>query len=342
MQCPQEGYFLDLIRMSREVLQAPQERNFNELLEQRQISANTLLCVGLDPDYSNEKFPASIKSQFPNDPPAAILELNKQIINGSNLSACAYKLQSSFYEEFGSRGLEVLQDTIAWINKTDPTIPVIWDAKRGDIGNTNKGYVKAADLLKADAMTVNPYLGSAFFNDSGQVQLDTMRPFLERKNKGVIVLAKTSNIDGGEFQDLPVDLKNLSENYKKKFGDMNELREIVGKDIVPVYQILAYRVSHYWNANGNCALVVGATYPGELAEVRKIVGDKMEILVPALGKSQGGRPEDLAKGFDSRKRGVIANLSRAIDFPDVNQGEIFVQAVGRVAMEWRDAINVYR
>lgn len=319
-----------------------QERNFNNLLEQRQILTNSVLCVGLDPDYSNPKFPEGIKNQFPDDPTAAILELNKQIINASSSLACAYKPQSSFYEEFGSKGLDALLNTIVWINKVDPTIPVIWDAKRGDIGNTNKGYVKEADLLGADAITVNPYLGSTFFNDLGQIQLDTMKPFLERKNKGVIVLAKTSNVDGGEFQDLPVDLKNLPENYKKKFGDMNELREIVGKDIVPVYQILAYRVSRYWNVNGNCALVVGATYPEELAEVRKIVGDKMRILVPALGKSQGGRPEDLVRAFDSRKRGVIANVSRDIDFPDVNSGETFAQAVQRKAANWRDAINQYR
>ncbi len=325
-----------------EALSVPQERNFNNLLEQRQTAVNSLLCVGLDPDYFNKSFPQSIKDQFPDDPAAAILELNKQIISASNPLACAYKPQSSFYEEFGSRGLDALQDTISWINKTDPTIPVIWDGKRGDIGNTNKGYMKAADLLRADAITVNPYLGSAFFNDSGQIQLDTMKPFLERKDKGIIVLAKTSNIDGGEFQDLPVDLKNLTENYKKKFGDMNELREIVGRDIVPVYQILAYRISRYWNANGNCALVVGATYRDELAEVRKIIGDKMRILVPALGKSQGGRPEDLAKGFDSIKRGVIANVSRAIDFAVVNPGETFAQAVHREAANWRDAINAYR
>ena len=318
----------------------PQERSFCQLLEKRQISSNSVLCVGLDPDCQHKNFPVSIKRKFANDSAAAKLAFNKQIIESTHPYVCAYKLNSAFYENDGERGVKTLKKTIALINKTDPTIATINDAKKGDIGNTNRGYAEAIfDDLKFDAVTISPYLGSSFLDDLGRARLDSMLPFLERKNKGIIVLAKTSNKDGGEFQDLPIDLTQLPRSYKKKYGNLKELREIVGKNIVPLYQIVAYRVSRYWNANKNCGLVVGATYPLELKEIRKIIGEDMFILIPGFG-AQGGKVKDLACGYNSSGRGVIVNSSRGIIFKSSSSD--FAKKAAKAAQDSRDAFNKYR
>lgn len=318
----------------------PQERNFNDFLEQRQISANTLLCVGLDPDYTYKSFPMSLKDQFPDDSAAAKLEFNKRIIIATYPFVCAFKLNSAFYECDGEKGISVLKDTVAYINNVDPTIPVIDDAKRGDIRKTNREYVKAIfDDMKFDATTINPYLGSSFMDDLGMSHLGAMEPFLERKDKGIIVLTKTSNMDSGEFQDLPVDLTDLPEHYRIKYGDMKELRDIVGKKTASLSQIVAYRVSRYWNINENCGLVIGATYPEELAGIRQIVGSKINLLITGLGV-QGGKLEDLIHGCNMFKRGIIANISGGII--SESSGPDFDKAAGKKAKDSRDAINICR
>ena len=201
-------------------------------------------------------------------------EFDKSIIDQTADLVLAYKPQSAFYEAV-ENGSEQLRKTVEYIKNNHPDIPIILDAKRGDIGNTNEAYVKAIfDELGVDAVTVSPYLGK-----------ESLEPFIKRSDKGVIVLVKTSNPGAGEFQDL----------------------ETAGK---PLYQVIAEHVKQ-WNTNGNLAVVVGGTYPEELKEVRKIVGD-MPILVPGIGSQGGDLKATLENGLDSNKQGLIISTSRSI------------------------------
>lgn len=216
------------------------------------------VCVGLD------------KGDF---------EFDKTIIDQTADLVCAYKLQSAFYELEGVKGWKDLKASVDYIKQNHPDLPVILDAKRGDIGNSNTAYVKTIfDELGVDAVTVHPYLGK-----------ESLQPFLDRTDKGVIVLVRTSNPGAGEFQDL----------------------EIEGK---PLYQVVAEHVKS-WNTNGNLAVVVGATYPEELKKVREIVGD-MPILVPGISAQGGDLKAVLGVGLDSNKQGLIINSSRGIIFAD--------------------------
>lgn len=212
------------------------------------------VCVGLD------------KADF---------EFNKSIVDQTADLVCAYKPQSAFYEAEGLVGWEILKRTVEYIKQNHPEIPIILDAKRGDIGHINEGYVKAIfDDLGVDAITVHPYLGG-----------ETLQPFFERKDKAIFVLVRTSNPGAGEFQDLEVDGK-------------------------PLYQVVAEHVKA-WNINNNLAVVVGATYPDELKIVREILGD-MPILVPGIGAQEGDLKTVLENGLDSNKQGLIINSSRSI------------------------------
>lgn len=200
-----------------------------------------------------------------------------------------------------ARRIEGAQRDHRWIRSVAPDIPIILDAKRTDIGNTNRGYARMAfDVLGADAITVNPYFGG-----------EALKPFLDRADKGVIVLCRTSNPGAADFQSV------MDE------GNCEPLYERVAKHALE------------WNKNGNVALVVGATAPSELAHVRKIVGD-MPILVPGIG-AQGGELEATVRaGLDSTGFGMIINSSRGIIFP---KGENWFKAVEREAKKLRDQIN---
>lgn len=207
----------------------------------------------------------------------ADFELNKSVIDRTFDLVCAYKPNSAFYEGAGVSGLESLKKTIDYIHQKDPAMPVILDAKRGDIGNTNEEYAKAVfDELGADALTVHPYLGK-----------EALQPFLNRKDKGIIVLVKTSNPGAGEFQDLMVDGK-------------------------PLYQVVAEHVKAWGE---NVGVVVGATYPEELKIVRDIVGD-MPILIPGVGAQGGDVTRAVKAGLDSSNQGIIINSSRGIILAD--------------------------
>ena len=244
--------------------------NFQEKLDAIVKKNNSLLCVGLD------------QGEF---------EFNQKIIDQTHDLVCAYKPNFAFYEAQGIDGWQDLKKTIDYLKTKHSEIPVIADAKRGDIGNTNQAYAKAIfDDLKFDAVTVNPYVGR-----------EGLQPFLDQKDKGIIILCKTSNPGSGEFQDL-------------------------------VWQKVAENVVRDWNKNHNCLLVVGATYPEELAQVRKIVGD-MTLLVPGIG-AQGGEVEATVKaGLNSKKAGIIINSSRGI---------IFADNPGLAAKTLRDTINQNR
>src|SRR5256886_7845227 len=177
------------------------------------------VCVGLDSDY--DRIPATVKGRGSVE--EALFVFNREIIDATHNLVCAYKPNAAFYEAQGDAGFRALTRTVRYMRETYPRIPVILDAKRADIGSTNLGYVQAAfDIIGVDAITVHPYLGK-----------EALAPFLARKEKGIIALAKTSNPGAGEFQDLPV-------------GDAQE----------PLYLVVARHVVTNWNTNGNCALVV--------------------------------------------------------------------------------------
>ncbi|MBI3341851.1 orotidine-5'-phosphate decarboxylase [Candidatus Curtissbacteria bacterium] len=225
---------------------------------------NSLVCVGLDPE--SEKLPGGI-SQF---------EFNKQVIDATHDLVCAYKPNSAFYEAAGIEGLQSLRDTIAYLKKEHPEVPIVLDAKRGDIGNTAKMYATAAfDVYGADAVTVYPHLGR-----------DSLEPFFSYQDKLVIVLFKTSNPDSGTFQNLKVD----GVNYYLKVAQ--EIKS--------------------WGI-GNLGVFVGATYPEEMKSLRDLFPD--EIFLSAGIGAQGAEIEQIVKaGIDKNGEGIMFNASRSIIF----------------------------
>jgi orotidine-5'-phosphate decarboxylase len=263
---------------------------------------DNFVCVGLDSDY--DQLPTIITAnQSVED---AMFLFNREIIDATHDLVCAYKPNAAFYEAQGDAGLRALTRTVTYIKEAYPHIPIILDAKRADIGSTNLGYIQAAfDKIGASAITVNPYLGK-----------EALAPFLACKEKGIIVLVKTSNIGAGEFQDLPV-----------------------GSSQEPLYQLIARHVAQNWNSNGNCALVVGATYPADLARVRVLIGD-MPILIPGIGAQGGEIAATVIAGKDSRGYGMIINSSRNIIFAS-NESH-FAEAAREKAERLRTEINAAR
>jgi len=240
---------------------------------QRAKQINSLLCVGLDADFTKipKKF---LKMEFPQ------FEFNKWIIEETNEYATAFKMNSAFYEARGGKGILELKKTMEYLQKNYPDIFLICDCKRADIGNTNQGYVDSFfDWYSFDAITLHPYLGE-----------EALEPFLARKDKGSIILCRTSNLGASELQDLVVEGK-------------------------PIWQIVAERVSEIWNKNNNCMLVVGATYPEEMKKIRSLVGD-MTFLVPGVGTQGGDLKSVIEAGLNSEGLGLIINSSRGIIFSE--------------------------
>ena len=248
----------------------------------------SLLCVGLDPD------PARL-------PVKDIFEFNKAIIDATADLVCCYKPNLAFYEALGIRGLQALKKTVAYIPRD---IPVIGDAKRGDIGNTAAAYAKALfEYYKFDAVTVNPYLG-----------YDSVKPFLDYRNKGIFVLCRTSNSSACDFQDLV-------DNFGMKF-----------------YQTVALRAGD-WNKGGNIGLVVGATYPEELKEIRKLCPG-MPLLIPGIGAQGGDLELSVRYGVDAAKEMAIIVAARQVLY--ASKGADYAQAARKAALELRDSINRFR
>lgn len=232
---------------------------------------NSLLCVGLDADFA--KIPKRfLKKKFPQ------FEFNKWIIKETHEYTAAYKSNSAFYEARGDQGIRELKMTMDYLIKNHADIFTILDAKRGDIGNTNNGYIASIfDWLGLDAFTVYPYLGH-----------EAVQPILDRKDKGVILLCRTSNPGAKDFQDL----------------------EVKGK---PLWQIIAEKVSKEWNINNNCMLVVGATYPEEMKKIRKVAGE-MTFLVPGIGAQGGDLQAVMKAGLNKEGLGLIIHSARGIIF----------------------------
>jgi orotidine-5'-phosphate decarboxylase len=232
----------------------------------------------------------------------AVLEFNRRIIEATQDLVCAYKLNLAFYEQLGPTGLEMLKETLASI--PDGVLKIA-DAKRGDIGNTAKAYAKAIfDYYGFDAATVNPYLG-----------LEALEPFLEYKDCGTFVLCRTSNPGAREFQDLRCEEK-------------------------PLYLWVAEAVARANERFGNLGLVVGATWPEELKEVRELVGDELPILIPGVGAQAGDLEKAVRYGVNSRGELAIINVSRAVIF--ASSAEDFAQAARAAAQRLREEIELSR
>ncbi|HRG72185.1 MAG TPA: orotidine-5'-phosphate decarboxylase, partial [Thauera aminoaromatica] len=206
------------------------------------------------------------------------------------------------------RAEDQLEALVEHIHARHPGTPVVLDAKRGDIGSTAEQYaIEAFERFKADAITVNPYMGR-----------DSVDPYLAYPDKGVILLCRTSNPGGSDLQFLEVD---------------------TSKGRMKLYEHVARTVAEDWNASGNCALVVGATFPAEIARVRALVGE-LPLLVPGIGAQGGDIAATLAAGRTENGTGLMINSSRAVLY--AGKGEDFAEAARRVAEETRDAINAYR
>ena len=271
--------------------------NFINKLSAAWASNNSLLCVGLDPDVA--RLPVQLRNE-----PDGIFRFCKAIIDATADLACSFKPQIAYFSALGAEAQ--LEQVCAYLRATYPHIPLILDAKRGDIGATASQYAREAfDRYGVDAVTVNPYMG-----------FDSVEPYLEWEDRGVIVLCRTSNPGGSDLQFL----------------------DVGGQ---PLYQHVARLVADKWNRNGQCALVVGATFPEELAQVRAIVGD-MPLLVPGVGAQGGDVEATVRSGKTSGGAGMMINSSRAILYAMARDGEDFAAAARRVALETRDAINLYR
>jgi orotidine-5'-phosphate decarboxylase len=258
-------------------------------------SSAGMVCVGLDPDPA--KLPDCLKAS--ND---AIFEFNKAIIDATHDIVCCYKPQAAYYAAADAD--DALRRTIAYIHDNYPGIPVILDVKRGDIGATARMYaVEAFDRYGADAVTVNPYMGT-----------DALDPFIDRNDRGVVILCRTSNPGVSALQNLVADGKTI-------------------------YEHVAVLAATRWNRNGNVLLVAGATYPEELGKIRKLIGD-MPLLVPGVGAQGGSVEAVIANGLDSSGYGLVINSSRGIIY--ASKGDDFAEKAREATQELNRTIEAAR
>jgi orotidine-5'-phosphate decarboxylase len=266
---------------------------FAARLKQAQQESGSLLCVGLDPDAT--KLPQDLRGR-----PASIHDFDRRIIDATCALAAAYKPQIAFYSAVGAE--EQLAASIRYIRERAPAALVILDAKRGDVGNTAEAYAREAfERYGADAVTVNPYMGA-----------DSVRPFLARKDRGAILLCRTSNPGARDFQDLVV-------------------------DGMPLYRRVAQRAAAEWNEHENLMLVVGATFPREMAELRR-AHPELTFLVPGIGAQGGDLQAILAAGLNAQGAGLLVSASRSI----IYAGGGAEGAIRAAAGELFESINLHR
>ena len=258
---------------------------------------DTLLCIGLDTEP--DRLPDALRGR---DVVDGIVEFNRRIVDATHDLAAAYKPNLAFYEALGPAGMEALLRTRDLI---PPDVPVIGDAKRGDIDNTMRRYATALlDVYRFDCVTISPYLGR-----------DAIEPVASRTDCGVYLLCRTSNPGSGEIADLEV--------------------KSPGGQSLPLYLAIAERVRS-WNSSGNLGLVVGATYPHELARVRE-VAPELPILLPGVGAQGGLLEESVAAGVDAQRGGLLVNASRQVLYASASDD--FPAAARQAAQGVRDRIN---
>ncbi|HEX5370630.1 MAG TPA: orotidine-5'-phosphate decarboxylase [Dehalococcoidia bacterium] len=255
---------------------------------------NSLVCVGIDPDPMMMPVPVEELSDFC----ANIVEATSDLV-------CAYKPNIAFFEALAEPGWEALVKTMSVI---PPDVPIIIDAKRGDIGNTAAAYARAIfEVLGADATTVNPYCGT-----------DAVEPFFEYGDKGIIVLCRSSNPSAVDFQDLEVNHLGTKR---------------------PLWQVVALKTQDWNRKHGNAGLVVGATYPRQLSEARKLCPE-MPILVPGIGAQEGALRDSVQAGLNSARAGVIISASRSVLY--ASRGSDYPLAARSATVQLREHINRYR
>ena len=282
---------------------------FFSFLEKRVDDASSLLCVGLDPHIPDLKEPTA----------ASALDFCLTLVKQTAPYAAAFKPNAAFFEVFGAEGWTALKQVIEAIDaeskRLGSMIPVILDAKRGDIASTAEAYAKSAfESLGAHCITLNPYLGK-----------DSIDPFIQNSEKGVFLLCKTSNPGSGDLQDLNIDGGRWTAD--------GELRSTVnGQRPMPLYEHVA-KLAQAWNVKNNIGLVVGATHPEALARVRAAAPD-LWFLAPGVG-AQGGELESALKaGLRKDGKGILLPVSRGISRAENPR---------RAAAEFRDEIlNIKR
>jgi orotidine-5'-phosphate decarboxylase len=234
------------------------------------------------------------------DTPMRLHQFDRRVVDATFDIAAAYKPQIAFYSALGAE--DQLALTIRYIRERAPSALVILDAKRGDIGNTAEAYAREAfDRYGADAVTVNPYMGE-----------DSVRPFLARKDRGALVLCRTSNPGGKDFQNLVL-------------------------EGLPLYRHVARRATGPWNEFDNVMLVVGATVPKEMAELRA-AHPNVTFLVPGIGAQGGDLQATLAAGLDAHGAGLLISASRSI----IYAGGGAASSIRAAAEELHTAINFER
>ena len=268
--------------------------SFHERLRQVWRSKNSLVCVGIDPEVA--KIPAHL-----HDEEEPYLAFGTGIVDATAPYVCAFKPQAAHFAAVGAE--DQLAKLIAYIQRNYPEIPVILDAKRGDVGSTAALYAKEVfERYGADAVTVNPYLG-----------YESISPYLDYTDRGVIVLCRTSNPSSDWIQAVPLN---------------NE----------PLYLSVARKVRE-WDKNNQCMLVTGASFPEELGGVRRVIGD-LPLLVPGVG-AQGGDVESVLKmGLDADGYGLCISSSRSIIY--AGNGSDFAAQAALAAKNLRDQINEAR
>jgi orotidine-5'-phosphate decarboxylase len=280
----------------------PDARDFPQLLDQAWRRSGSLLCVGLDPDP--QRLPPSLAGA-----PDAILRFCTAIVDATAAHACAFKPQIAYFA--AQRAEDQLERLISHIRTHHPQVPVVLDAKRGDIGATAKQYAaEAFERYDADAVTVNPYMG-----------FDSIEPYLEHPGRGVFLLCRTSNAGGSDLQALRV--------TDGSGGSGGEL----------LYERVARLSAGAWNQTRQLGLVVGATFPGELARVRELAPD-LPLLVPGVGAQGGDVAATVKAGCDAAGTGILINSSRAILY--ASPGRDFAEAAERAARQTCDDINRHR
>ncbi len=273
--------------------------SFVSTLQSAWRTSASVLCVGLDPDPA--KMPRSLAGR-----PDAVLRFCAGIVDATAAHVCAFKPQIAYFAS--QRAEDQLEALIAHIHQRHPGIPVILDAKRGDIGSTAEHYAREAfERYRADAVTLSPYMG-----------YDSVEPYLAYPGRGAILLCRTSNAGGSDLQALTVGADPA-----------------LGAPEERLYERVARLAATRWNGGGELGLVVGATFPDELRRVRALVGT-MPLLVPGIG-AQGGDIDAAVAAGATAGGGMIVNSSRAILY--ASAGEDFAEAAARVARDTRDALR---
>ena len=273
-------------------------KKFSSLLEQATRQNQSLLCVGLDPEPS--KFPGAWAGDA-----SRIFDFCAAIVDATKDLVCAFKPQIAYFA--AHRAEDQLERLMAHMKAVAPDVPVILDAKRGDIGSTAEQYAREAFVrFQADAVTLSPFMGR-----------DTIDPFLAYPDKGVILLCRTSNPGGNDWQ-------------------MQRLADVPGQP--RLFEHLAHLAQTEWNTTGQIGLVVGATFPAEIARVREIA-PTLPLLIPGVG-AQGGDAEATVKAGLTEAGTIVVNSSRAVLY--ASRGEDFAEAARRVAMATRDQLDAAR